>query len=292
MTTNLATLPARSGAGSFHVVVESPRGSEVKLKYDLQLRAFKFSRPHTAPVSRFGTIRPTPNVTRFIVRLVNPALDRLLHPALHFKRAGGNAMTYDTDVIVVGAGLAGLVAATEIADFGKRVILLDQEGEQNLGGQAFWSFGGLFLVNSPEQRRLRIQRFVRARVAGLDGAAGSIAHEDLWPKRWAEAYVDFAAGEKRAGCAPWATGFSRWSAGRNAAGTTRWAMATRCLAFTSAGAPGPAWSSRSSGARAKRRRADCSPSSSAIASMRLPYQRHGATASAARSSSRRQRRAA
>ena len=65
-------------------------------------------------------------------------------------------MTYDTDVIVVGAGLAGLVAATEIADFGKRVILLDQEGEQNLGGQAFWSFGGLFLVNSVEQRRLRI----------------------------------------------------------------------------------------------------------------------------------------
>ena len=64
-------------------------------------------------------------------------------------------MADDADVIVVGGGLAGLVAATEIADAGKRVIVLDQEGEQNLGGQAFWSFGGLFLVDSPEQRRLR-----------------------------------------------------------------------------------------------------------------------------------------
>ena len=62
----------------------------------------------------------------------------------------------DADVIVVGAGLAGLVATAELADAGRKVILLDQEPEASLGGQAFWSFGGLFLVNSPEQRRLRI----------------------------------------------------------------------------------------------------------------------------------------
>src|SRR3954447_12281246 len=66
-------------------------------------------------------------------------------------------MADDADVIVVGGGLAGLVAATEIAEAGKRVIVVDQEGEQSLGGQAFWSFGGLFLVDSPEQRRLRIR---------------------------------------------------------------------------------------------------------------------------------------
>ena len=60
----------------------------------------------------------------------------------------GKAMAGEVDVIVVGAGLAGLVAATEIAAAGKRVIVVDQEGEQSLGGQAFWSFGGLFLVNS------------------------------------------------------------------------------------------------------------------------------------------------
>ena len=81
-------------------------------------------------------------------------------------------MAEDADVIVVGGGLAGLVAATEIADAGKRVIVVDQEGEQSLGGQAFWSFGGLFLVDSPEQRRLGIKDQLRSRTAGLDGHRG------------------------------------------------------------------------------------------------------------------------
>lgn len=61
------------------------------------------------------------------------------------------------DVIVVGAGLAGLVASAEISDKGKKVLLLDQESEASLGGQAWWSFGGLFLVDSPEQRRMGIK---------------------------------------------------------------------------------------------------------------------------------------
>jgi predicted oxidoreductase len=106
-------------------------------------------------------------------------------------------MAYDADVIVVGAGLAGLVAATEIADAGKRVVIVDQEGEQNLGGQAFWSFGGLFLVNSPEQRRLGIKDSYDLALQDWHGAAGFDRDEDHWPKRWAEAYVAFAAGEKR-----------------------------------------------------------------------------------------------
>jgi predicted oxidoreductase len=102
------------------------------------------------------------------------------------------------DAIIVGAGLAGLVAATELTDAGKRVLVLDQEPAQSLGGQAFWSLGGLFFVDSPEQRRLRI-RDSRA-LAWQDwlGTAGFDRAEDHWPKRWAEAYVDFAAGEKRA----------------------------------------------------------------------------------------------
>lgn len=106
-------------------------------------------------------------------------------------------MAVDADVIVAGAGLAGLVAATEVADAGKRVILLDQEGEQNLGGQAFWSFGGLFLVDSPEQRRLGIRDSYDLALQDWWGAAGFDRDEDFWPKRWAEAYVGFAAGEKR-----------------------------------------------------------------------------------------------
>ncbi len=106
-------------------------------------------------------------------------------------------MTEDTDVIVVGAGLAGLVAATEITDAGKRVIVVDQEGEQSLGGQAFWSFGGLFLVDSPEQRRLGIKDSYDLALQDWMGSAGFDRDEDLWPRRWAEAYVAFAAGEKR-----------------------------------------------------------------------------------------------
>lgn len=106
-------------------------------------------------------------------------------------------MTEETDVIVVGAGLSGLVAATEIADAGKRVVVVDQEGEQSLGGQAFWSFGGLFLVNSPEQRRLGIKDSFELAMQDWLGTAGFDRDEDFWPRQWAEAYVAFAAGEKR-----------------------------------------------------------------------------------------------
>lgn len=103
----------------------------------------------------------------------------------------------DADVIVVGGGLAGLVATAELADAGRTVILIDQEPEQALGGQAFWSFGGLFLVDSPEQRRLRIKDSAELAMQDWLGAAGFDRPEDYWPRRWAEAYVDFAAGEKR-----------------------------------------------------------------------------------------------
>jgi len=107
-------------------------------------------------------------------------------------------MAEETDVIVVGAGLSGLVAATEIADAGKRVVVVDQEGEQSIGGQAFWSFGGLFLVDSPEQRRLGIKDSFDLAMQDWIGAAGFDRDEDFWPRQWAEAYVAFAAGEKRA----------------------------------------------------------------------------------------------
>ena len=109
----------------------------------------------------------------------------------------------DVDVIVVGAGLAGLAATAELAEAGRRVILLDQEPESNLGGQAFWSFGGLFLVDTPEQRRMGIKDSPELAwqdwtgSAGFDRGVDDPSGEDYWARRWAEAYVDFAAGEKR-----------------------------------------------------------------------------------------------
>ncbi|MFI6939787.1 FAD-binding dehydrogenase [Streptomyces sp. NPDC050418] len=106
-------------------------------------------------------------------------------------------MAYDADVIVIGAGLAGLVATAELVDAGRKVILLDQEPEQSIGGQAHWSFGGLFFVDSPEQRRLRIKDNRDLALQDWMGTAGFDREEDHWPRKWAEAYVDFAAGEKR-----------------------------------------------------------------------------------------------
>ncbi len=104
----------------------------------------------------------------------------------------------DADVVVVGAGLAGLVAAVELADAGRSVLLLEQESEQSLGGQAFWSFGGLMFVDSPEQRRLRVHDSHELALADWMGTAGFDRPEDYWPRAWAEAYVAFASGEKRA----------------------------------------------------------------------------------------------
>ncbi len=101
------------------------------------------------------------------------------------------------DVIVVGGGLAGLVATAELADAGKRVVLLDQEPEASLGGQAFWSLGGLFLVDSPEQRRARIADSFELAWSDWLGSAAFDRPEDEWPRKVAQAYVEFAAGEKR-----------------------------------------------------------------------------------------------
>jgi len=101
------------------------------------------------------------------------------------------------DVIVIGAGLAGLVATAELTDAGRKVLLIEQEPEASLGGQAFWSFGGLFLVDSPEQRRMGIRDSRELAWQDWLGTAGFDRAEDEWPRRWAEAYVDFAAGEKR-----------------------------------------------------------------------------------------------
>ncbi|RBY88981.1 FAD-binding dehydrogenase [Blastococcus sp. TBT05-19] len=104
---------------------------------------------------------------------------------------------FEADVVVVGAGLAGLVATAELADAGKRVIFVDQEPEQSLGGQAWWSFGGLFLVDSPEQRRLRVRDSLELARQDWFGTAGFDRDTDHWPRQWAEAYLQFAAGEKR-----------------------------------------------------------------------------------------------
>ncbi len=106
-------------------------------------------------------------------------------------------MTGHVDALIIGAGLAGLVAAGELLDAGKRVIILEQEPESNLGGQAWWSFGGVFLVNSPEQRRMGVRDSHALARQDWQGSAGFDRVDDSWARDWAEAYLAFAATEKR-----------------------------------------------------------------------------------------------
>ncbi|AKU15328.1 FAD-binding dehydrogenase [Luteipulveratus mongoliensis] len=110
----------------------------------------------------------------------------------------------DADVIVVGAGLAGLVAAGELIAAGKKVAIVDQESEANLGGQGWWSFGGVFLVDTPEQRRLGVKDSLDLAWQDWQGSAGwdrlgdgNERAEDYWAQKWGRAYVEWAAGEKR-----------------------------------------------------------------------------------------------
>ncbi|MEL6808791.1 MAG: FAD-binding dehydrogenase [Pseudomonadota bacterium] len=103
------------------------------------------------------------------------------------------------DAIIVGSGLSGLVAAAELGDRGKQVVIVDQEPRSFLGGQAFWSLGGLFMIDTPEQRRMGIKDSRELALSDWIGSAQFDRDDDAWPRKWAEAYIDFAAGEMR----PW-----------------------------------------------------------------------------------------
>lgn len=103
------------------------------------------------------------------------------------------------DVVIVGSGLAGLAAAAELGDRGMRVIMVDQEPEQHLGGQAFWSLGGLCMIDTPEQRRMRIRDSRALALNDWMGSAQFDREEDHWPRLWAQAYIDFASSDMR----PW-----------------------------------------------------------------------------------------
>ncbi len=171
----------------------------------------------------------------------------------------------DCDLLVIGGGLAGLVAATEATARGLKVIVLDQEGEQNLGGQAFWSLGGLFFVDSPEQRWMRIRDNLDLARQDWMGSPSSTGPKTTGPRQWAEAYLHFAAGEKTRLAA-----FARHALvpGRRL-GRTRRVAGQRPWQFRPPlphhlGPPAPACSSPSCGSPARPRKRACSPSASAI----------------------------
>jgi predicted oxidoreductase len=173
----------------------------------------------------------------------------------------------DADVIVVGAGLAGLVATHELTSRAKKVAVVDQENAANLGGQAFWSFGGLFLVNSAQQRRLGVTDSVELAWSDWRGSAqfDRLADEDSWAVRWARAYVEFAAGEKQSWLAGHGIRFLPvvgWAERGDLSATGHGNSVPR---FHVAWAPAPASSPRSSPPRTVPPRLGWSPSTTAIA---------------------------
>ncbi|MFD5827934.1 FAD-binding dehydrogenase [Lentzea sp. NPDC060358] len=143
------------------------------------------------------------NISRRNLLAASGAIGAIAATGTLGQAVAGAAPRVDADVIVVGHGLAGLVATSELAAAGRKVLLLDQEPEASLGGQAFWSLGGLFFVDSSEQRTAGIKdslELARAdwfNTAGFDRGVSNPLGEDYWGAKWAEAYLNFAAGEKR-----------------------------------------------------------------------------------------------
>lgn len=153
----------------------------------------------------------------------------------------------DADVIVVGAGLAGLVATCELVERGRRVLVVDQENSANIGGQAFWSFGGLFFVDSPEQRRMGIHDSHELALQDWLGTAAFDRPEDHWPQQWAHAYVDFASGEKRTWLKERGLKIFPLVGWAERGDTTPAGTGTRCRDSTSRGVRDRRWSTSSHG---------------------------------------------
>ncbi len=103
---------------------------------------------------------------------------------------------YEAEVVVIGAGLAGMVTALELLDAGKRVVMLDAATRDRFGGLALSSFGGMFFVDSPEQRKNGIKDSVDLAM-GDWVRYGELDPDDVWPYRWAEAYVNRCTEEVR-----------------------------------------------------------------------------------------------
>lgn len=98
-------------------------------------------------------------------------------------------INYQSDVIVVGGGIAGIVTALELLNKGKKVLLLERDTKESFGGLAIWSFGGMFFVDTPEQRRAGMKDSVDLALRDWHAVA-DFNDNDVLPKKWAEQYVN------------------------------------------------------------------------------------------------------
>ncbi len=95
---------------------------------------------------------------------------------------------YASEVLIVGGGIAGIAVALDLLDSDMTITLLDRDEESVFGGLAKESFGGMFFVDSPEQRRLGMKDSTELALRDWCSFA-EFGPSDVWPKAWAEAYV-------------------------------------------------------------------------------------------------------
>ncbi|MCK0106080.1 FAD-dependent oxidoreductase [Marinobacter sp. S0848L] len=104
------------------------------------------------------------------------------------------AKTHSSDVLVAGGGLAGIITALEALRAGKTVTLVDRDTPERLGGLALWAFGGMALVDTPLQRRLKIPDSPEAALNDWL-RFGELDPNDEWPMKWARYYVENSRSE-------------------------------------------------------------------------------------------------
>jgi predicted oxidoreductase len=110
--------------------------------------------------------------------------------------------TYRSEVLIIGGGIAGITTALDLLKTGKQVLLLDRDEEAAFGGLARESFGGMFFVDSPEQRRQGIRDSADLALRDWRSFA-EFGAGDIWPRAWAEAYVSRCTAEVR----DWVNGY-------------------------------------------------------------------------------------
>ncbi len=100
-----------------------------------------------------------------------------------------SSTNYKADTVIIGGGIAGIVAALELLDRNKKVVILDRDVKEKFGGLARESFGGLFMVNTPTQRKRGIKDSPELALSDWLSVA-QMGPDDVWPRRWAEQYVN------------------------------------------------------------------------------------------------------
>jgi predicted oxidoreductase len=94
---------------------------------------------------------------------------------------------YKAEVAIAGAGLAGIVTAYELLTAGRRVLFIDKDRPENFGGLAKQSFGGVHMIDTPHQRRLKIKDSPELAWHDWQSVAG-YEPADEWPRRWGQFY--------------------------------------------------------------------------------------------------------